>query len=90
MKNYSYFTFGDEDSYGQPQLSDTVQGEIKMAIYNTTQAVQQNINYKNANYVGMTHDKNVNDKYVLQYGSKKLKVLYVSPGRFKAVFMEEM
>ena len=90
MRTYNYFTYGEDNGYGQPQLSNDVQGEIKMAIYNTTQFVQENINYKGATYVGMTHDKNVNDKYVIQYGDKKLKVLYVSEGRFKAVMMEEM
>lgn len=90
MKLYDYFTYGEDDSYGQPALSQEVQGQVKMAIYNTTQAVQQNINYSGATYVGMTHDKNVSDKYVVQYGDTKLKVLYVSPGRFKAVYMEEI
>jgi hypothetical protein len=90
MRNYDYFTYGENNSYGQPQLSETVQGTIKMAINVTSQYVQDNIQYKNATYVGLTF-ASVNDKYVIQYGDVKLKVLYVNPaGRMNQVFMSEM
>ena len=32
MRSYNYFTFGKEDGYGQPQLSQEAQGSIKMSI----------------------------------------------------------
>lgn len=90
MRTYDYFTYGDNDGYGQPTLSETVQGSIKMAINTTSQSVQDNINYKDASYIGLTLTS-VDDTYVIQYGDEKLKVLYVQPkGRFKQVFMGEM
>ncbi len=91
MRSYDYFTYGDNDGYGQPALSDTAQGSVKMAIYTTSQSVQDNINYKDASYLGLTHDAKVNDTYVIQYGETRLKVLYVQPkGRYRQVFMGEM
>lgn len=90
MKPYSYFALGEENDYGQPQLSQEPVGVIKMAINITSQSVQDNINYSDAQYVGLTH-ADVNDSYVIEYGNKKLKVLYVNArGRFKQVFMAEM
>ena len=89
MRLYDYFTLGSLDEYGQPSLSEK-QGSIKMAINISSQNVQENINYKDCSYVGLTH-ANVNDSYVIQYGDDKLKVLYVNPkGRLKQVFMKEM
>lgn len=90
MRLYSYFTFGSEDEYGQRELSEVPSGLIKMAINLTSQAIQDNINYKEAQYVGLTHS-DVDDTYVIQYGNEMLKVLYVNPkGRLKQVFMVEM
>ena len=89
MRLYDYFTLGSLDEYGQPSLSEK-QGSIKMAINISSQNVQENINYKDCSYVGLTH-ANINDSYVIQYGDDKLKVLYVNPkGRLKQVFMKEM
>lgn len=91
MRIYDYYTFGEANEYGQPQLSETAQGTIKLAINTTSQYIQENIKYKNATYMGLTYDADVNDKYVIQYGDTKLKVLYVNPsGRMKQVFMSEM
>lgn len=88
MRSYDYFLYGEEDRYGQPQLSDTIQGSVKMSIYSTSTNIQDNINYKNAEFIGLTKDSNICDKYVIQYGIDKLKVLYViSKGRLKQVFM---
>lgn len=88
MRSYDYFLYGEEDKYGQAQLSDTIQGSIKMSIYSTSTNIQDNINYKNAEFIGLTKDSNICDKYVIQYGIDKLKVLYViSKGRLKQVFM---
>lgn len=90
MRIYDYFTLGENDAYGQPAMSAEPVGTIKMAINISSQSVQDNINYKDCQYVGLTH-ANVNDTYVIQYGTEKLKVLYVNPkGRYKQVFMREM
>lgn len=89
MRKYNYFTYGEADAYGQPQLS-AAQGQVKMAIYNTSQYVQDNVQYKGATYMGVTHDV-VDNSYVIQYGEVKLKVIYVMcKGRMKQVFMVEV
>lgn len=90
MRLYDYFTFGEDNGYGSPQLSSDVKGTVKMAISISSQAVQENIKYKGATYVGLTHD-NVKDNFVISYRGEKLKVLYVNPeGRYNQVFMCEM
>lgn len=90
MRDYDYYTFGEEDNYGQPQLSAEIQGKIRMAINITSQSVQDNINYKDAAYMGLTFNL-LDDTYVIEYGDKKLKVLYVNPqGRYNQVFMAEL
>lgn len=90
MKIYNYFTLGDKNGYGQPTISEEPQGTIKMAIYISSQSTQDNINYENCNYVGLTTDKSVNDKMVIQYGNEKLKVLYVNAaGRFIQAFLQK-
>ena len=91
MRSYNYFTFGKEDGYGQPQLSKEPVGNIKMAINTTSQSIQDNINYQGAAYLGLTLSNLLDDTCVIQYGTKKLKVLYVNPeGKLKQVFMAEI
>lgn len=88
---YDYFTFGEDDGYGMSQLSTEPKGQIKMAINISSQTTQDNILYKDCSYIGLTHDANVNDTYVIKYGEGQLKVLYVNPkGRYKQVFLKEM
>ena len=91
MRLYDYFTYGQDDGYGMPALSTEAKGKIKMAIYISSQAIQDNILFKDCTYIGLTSDANVNDSYVIKYGKEQLKVLYVNPkGRFKQVFLKEM
>lgn len=90
MKTYNYFTFGALDEYGQPGLSTEPVGQVKMAINISSQAVIDNINYKDATYIGLTLAE-VDDTYVIEYGKERLKVLYVNPiGRYKQVFLKEI
>ena len=90
MRLYDYFTFGNENEYGQPQLNENVVGSIRMAINTTSQVIQDNINYQDSQYIGLTH-ANVDDTYVIQYGEERLKVLYVNPkGRLRQVFMKAL
>lgn len=90
FRKYNYFTFGAKDDYGQPQLSSEVQGEINMAIFTTSTSVQDNINYKDANYIGLTYAL-LDETFVIQYGEEKLKVLYVLPvGRYKQAFLKRV
>jgi hypothetical protein len=91
MKTYDYYTYSGNNAYGQPTLNETVQGTVTMAINTTSQSVQDNIKYQNATYIGLTLNSNINDTYVIKYGEKKLKVLYVQPkGIYKQVFMSEI
>lgn len=91
MRVYNYFTLGAEDDYGQPQIPSPdadPEGTIKMTINVTSQSVQDNIKYKDAAYMGLTH-ADINDTYVIQFGDERLKVLYVqSKGRYKQVYMK--
>lgn len=90
MRTYDYFTFGKEDEYGQAQLSPEPVGQIKIAINLTSQSIQDNINYKDAAYIGLTHAE-VDDTYVIQFGDERLKVLTVNPfGRLKQVFLTKI
>ena len=97
MRNYDYYLYGAADSYGQQTLikdeqgAPKVQGSIKIAINTTTQSIQDNINYKDSSYIGLTQDSAVSDAYAIQYGSELLKVLYVNPrGRYKQVFLKKI
>ena len=98
MRDYNYYLYNsEEDAYGQRTLikddngEPAVQGTIKMAINNTSTAIQDNIRYKAATCLGLTLDKNINDSYVIQYGDERLKVLYVNPqGRYRQVFMNNI
>lgn len=90
MRIYNYFTFGGDNGYGQPVLSDSPQGTIKMAINMSSQSVQDNINFQDCNYVGLTMAE-LDDSYVIEYGSEKLKVQYVNPrGRYSLVYLKQI
>lgn len=87
IRNYDYCIYGELDAYGQPALSDK-KGTVKMAINVLSKRIEDNVLYAQAEYIGLTSDAQINDKYVIAYDSEKLKVLYVYPyGRLKQVFM---
>lgn len=91
MRSYNFYTFGAKNGYGEPQLSDEIQGSIKITINVISQSIGDNVNYKQATYIGLTRDVDVNETYVIDFEGVKLKVLYVNPrGRLKQVFMSEM
>ena len=90
MRLYNYSTIGSIDEYGQEVIDNEVKGQVKMAINLTSQTVQDNINYKDAQYIGLTHAA-INDTYIIHFGDERLKVLYVNPiGRYKQVFLQEI
>ena len=91
MRQYDYFTFGAYDDYGQPMVSKEPMGKIKMAIYITSQNVQDNVLFEDCAYIGLTKDSSINSTYVVKYGEERLKVLYVNPkGPYKQVYMDRM
>lgn len=88
MRTYTYYTLGENNAYGQAKLSPEPQGTIKMAVNMSSQSVQDNINFSDCNYVGLTMDK-LDDSYVIQYGNEKLKVQYINPrGRYTLVYLK--
>lgn len=90
MREYNYYTYGEEDECGQAQLSTTIQGTVKMAVYLVSNTKEDSINFAKIQYQGITQDKNIDDTYVIEYGKQKLKVLYVIKGRYKQVIMTRM
>lgn len=91
LHSYNYFTFGGADEYGAPVLTEDYQGSIKIAIFTTSQNITDNINYRDANYIGLTRANIIDDTFVIEYGKEKLKVLYIQPkGRFKQVFLKKI
>ena len=91
MRDYNYYLYGENNAYGQPQLSEEAQCTVKMAIYTVSQSIQDNILYQDCSYIGLTNDAEIDDKYVIQYDKERLKVLYVQPrGRFKQAFLARM
>lgn len=97
MRSYSYYAYKNSDEYGQPQLAKDasgeleVQGSIKIAIFTSSQSVQDNINYLNCQYVGITLDSSINDTLVIKYGEELLKVLYVSKqGRYMRAYLQKV
>jgi hypothetical protein len=97
MRLYNYYSFGEKNSYGQPQLikdengKPVIQGSVKMSINTTSTSIQDNIHYKKATYIGLTQSALLDDKKVIQYGDELLKVLYINQkGRYKQVFMGNM
>lgn len=90
MQLYDYYLYSEKDAYGQIKLSKEPKGQVKIAIFLSTQSIQDNINYRGANYVGLTHAL-LDDSFVIDYDGKKLKVLYVdNKSRFKQVYFGEL
>ena len=91
MRLYDYSIFSSvEDDYGQ-SIEEKQEGKIKMAIYLVNETLNDNSLYSDAQYTGLTLDKNIDETYVINYDNSKLKVLYVSPqGRYKQVFLARM
>lgn len=93
MRLYDYFTLGAPNGYGQatmPAEDAAPVGKIKMAISISSQSVQDNINYKDCAFVGLTQAP-IDDNYIIQYGDVRLKVLYINPvGRYTQVFLGEI
>ena len=94
MRNYDYYLIGDDNGYGQLTLirdndaNPLKQGEINIGITILTKNVTDDLRYSDANYLGLTYDKNIKDTYVIKYGEELLKVKYLIPtGRHTQVFL---
>lgn len=96
MRTYEYFLISDEaNSYGQQTIIQNengeplVQGTIKISISIASQSINENITYKGANYIGITQDKNLSDRYVIRYQGRLLKVQYITDSRFRIAYLGE-
>ncbi len=96
MREYEFYRYSEPNDYGQQTLikdengKPIVQGTVKMAINLTTQATKDSVTYHNAQFCALTHDKSVDDTFVIQYGKTRLKVLFVAPGgRYRMVYLNE-
>lgn len=88
---YDYYTFGANDDYGQPQLSEQKSGTVSMAINLLSHRIEDSLLFADAEYMGLTYDATIDDKCVIDYGGEMLKVIYISPfGRFRQAFMKRM
>lgn len=85
MRNYTYQKYGEQDAYGQPVLGDK-KFQISMAISVISNQINDNVLYRDAQYIGLTRGA-LDDKCIVNYGTDKLKVLYVLPGRYNQVYM---
>ena len=85
MRKYTYKKYDGQDAYGQPTLG-TEQYQISMAISIISNQIGDNVMYRDAQYIGLTKGA-LDDKCVITYGTDKLKVLYVVPGRYNQVYM---
>ena len=89
MRLYNFSQLDKKNDYGQ-MVEGEVKGQVKMAINLTSQSIQDNINYKDSQYIGLTFGA-IDDTYIIHYGEEKLKVLYINPkGRYKQVFLQRM
>lgn len=92
MRIYDFYTLGEPDAYGQRVLPENPipAGQVKISISLSNQTIQDNINYKDCNYIGLTSSL-LDDTVIIQYGEERLKVLYVNPvGRYKQVFLKRI
>ena len=91
---YNYWLITLNAEYAQEVLPDADEppaGQIKMAIYPTSTGTQENILYANCSYVGLTYNAEIDDKYIIQYGKERLKVMYIQPNlRFKQVYLKRV
>lgn len=94
MRLYDYWKVSVNEEYGQEILADAdtePMGKVKLSIYPTSTGTQENILYANCSYIGLTFDAEIDDKYIIQYGKERLKVMYIQPnGRYKQVFLKRV
>lgn len=81
MRDYTYKKYSSEDAYGQPALTDG--GSVKMAISVLNEQTTDNVLYKDAQYIGITHDA-IDDKCVITTAMEKIEVALCGAGAVQA------
>jgi hypothetical protein len=88
MKLYNYYTLGELDGYGTNQTSEEVKGQVKLSIFLQTKQLSDNSIYKETQFTALTNDKDINEKYLIEYNEKLLKVLYINDlGRYRQIYL---
>jgi len=94
MRQYDYVRVFENDTYGQeiiPPPDTEPLGKVRLSIFPSSTGTQDNILYANCAYVGFTFNYEIDDKYVIQYGKERLKVMYVRPyGRMIQVYLQRV
>lgn len=94
MRLYDYWKVINNDEYAQeliPPADAEPLGQVKLSIFPTSTGTQDNILYANCSYVGFTYDAGIDDKYIIQYGNERLKVMYIQQAaRMKQVFLKRI
>lgn len=87
MKNYGVAGFGELDAYGQKKKPTKPTRYITADIEILSQQINDTVLYKDAEYIGISHDTLTDQDYVF-YEDEILKVLYVNnKGRYNQFFM---
>lgn len=88
MKLYNYRTLGELDEYGTEQISKQVSGQVKLSIFLQTKQLSDNSIYKDVQFTALTNDKDINEKYLIEYNNMLLKVLYINDlGRYRQIYL---
>lgn len=88
MKLYNYYVLNELDDYGTNQASEEVKGQVKLSIFLQTKQLSDNSIYKDTQFTALTNDKDINEKYLIEYNEKLLKVLYINDlGRYRQVYL---
>ena len=88
MKLYNYYTLDEIDDYGTNQVSEKISGQVKLSIFLQTKQLSDNSIYKEAQFTALTNDKDINEKYLIEYNNMLLKVLYINDlGRYRQIYL---
>ena len=88
MKLYNYYTLGEFDDYGTEQVSKQVSGQVQLSIFLQTKQLSDNSIYKDVQFTALTNDKDINEKYLIEYNNMLLKVLYINDlGRYRQIYL---
>ena len=91
MRPYVFYKISYNAAYGQevmPPEDAEPEGTVRLSIFTTSKGTQENILYTNCSYMAFTFDAGIDDKYIIQYGKERLKVMYAqNVGRYKQVFL---
>lgn len=94
LRPYDFVKVRFNENLGQdiiPPNDAAPEGQVKLSIFPSSTGTQENILYSDCAYVGFTFNYEIDDKYVIQYGKERLKVMYRQTyGRMIQVFLKRV